>query len=524
MNTLVRARTVPAMLLWVPAVVGSIVLVVDVALFRRFTVDDAYITLRYSQNVARGVGAVYNAVGPRAEGYTSYLWMALLTIPHLVHANALLVAKALGVFFTFVTVGLVAAWTFTEARSKKTRVVSVGAAVLAYGALPRTAVHAVSGMETALYTAVLTAMLFAASRLARDGARWAAPFAVLALAASLTRPEACIAAGVATVFALGAMNRAARRRSVVTVACVFGLPLLAYELFRIRYYGLPLPLPFYVKLASPGALPGLSPVGEWLLGELRFVVPLVVILRAPPRHLQPVLASVVALVAFFLLPQHLMGYASRYLSPLDPAISVLFGLGMGRLLRPHARVEAVTIESRVLRAGVAALSLAAPVAVLPVEVRAELSERIAYADGLAAAHERLGRELDALHLRDGRLALSDAGAVPYLSGWWTLDLLGLNDAHIAVTGSRDPAWVLARSPRLLVLISTDAERFTPYDWNAFEEPLFDAATAAGYARVGVRRFADDYWLWILARRGDSAARRLSLNEKSEMGSAVARRE
>jgi hypothetical protein len=67
---------------------------------------------------------------------------------------------------------------------------------------------------------------------------------------------------------------------------------------------------------------------------------------------------------------------------------------------------------------------------------------------------------------------------------------------------------------VLVLVSTDADRFTPNDWNAFEAPLFVAATAAGYARVGVRRFADDYWLWILARRGDAASARLSLNEGS----------
>src|SRR5579871_2129598 len=251
MNTLARVRALPAIALWAPAAVGVLVLVADVVLFRRFTVDDAYITLRYSQNVARGVGAVYNAVGPRAEGYTSYLWMALLAIPHLLHADALLVAKTLGVVFTFATAALVAAWTFTEVRVERTRIASAAAAVLAYCTLARTAVHAVSGMETALYTAVLTAMLFAASRLARDGRRWATPFATLALAASLTRPEACVAAVAAAVTAIATMPRSERHRSAVVIAGVFGLPLCVYELCRIRYYGLPFPLPFYVKVASP---------------------------------------------------------------------------------------------------------------------------------------------------------------------------------------------------------------------------------------------------------------------------------
>jgi hypothetical protein len=347
------------------------------------------------------------------------------------------------------------------------------------------------------------------------------------LVATLTRPEACVAAFAATVVTLSGMPREARGRPLAVIVAAFGLPLTAYELFRIGYYGLPLPLPFYVKLASPGALPGMQPVATWLAGELRFVAPLALLLRAPPRHLRPVLAAIAALVAFFLMPQHLMGYASRYLSPLDPAVSVLFGIGMARLVAGEgvdARAEIDLAMGRSARFALAAVSLALPLAVLALEAPAELDERLAYADGLAAAHERLGRELDALRLPGARLAISDAGAVPYLSGWWTLDLLGLNEPHIAVTGSREPAWILAHSPELLVLASTDAERFSPFDWNAFEAPLFEAATAAGYFRVGVRRFAGDYWLWILARRGDEAARRWSLNGISETGSGVARSE
>src|SRR5689334_13620568 len=65
-----------ALLPWVlPAAFGLALLVANVAYVHRFTVDDAYITLRYSRNVARGIGAVYNATGARAEGYTSFLWM-----------------------------------------------------------------------------------------------------------------------------------------------------------------------------------------------------------------------------------------------------------------------------------------------------------------------------------------------------------------------------------------------------------------------------------------------------------------
>ena len=89
--------------------------------------------------------------------------------------------------------------------------------------------------------------------------------------------------------------------------------------------------------------------------------------------------------------------------------------------------------------------------------------------------------------------------MPYFSRWWTLDLIGLNEATIATTGRRDPEWVLAQQPDVVVLASPSADRVEPWDWNPWEPSLYDACMAAGFARVGLRRFADDYWLWVLAR-------------------------
>ncbi|HEX4334448.1 MAG TPA: hypothetical protein VH062_00965 [Polyangiaceae bacterium] len=503
------------------------VLSIDVAFVHRFTVDDSYITLRYSRNVANGVGAVYNATGARAEGYTSFLWMELLALAHLVTPDALVVAKALGVVFTFATCALIGFWAFIETSGRAVRVLAAGAAMAGYAALPRTAIHAVSGMETALFTTLLTSTFFVAARLVRDGPRWAMPFAVLALASAVTRPEASLAVGVVTLGSLLMLPRDAALRTLVTVVLVCALPLVAYELWRLHYYGLPLPLPFYVKLASPGAFAGAEPVMTWLASELRFAIPLVLLLRAPPRHLRPVLAATLSLVLFFVLPQHLMGYDSRYLSPVDPTMCMLFGLGVGRLFgdAPIGFVRNGNVSSPYFsRAAAVIVGFVVPAAFSVVEAPAAFRERLDYADGLAEAHERLGRDLAALHVTNPRLATSDAGAVPYLSGWWTLDLIGLNDAKIATTGSRDPDAILANAPDVLVLISTEPDHFIPYDWNAFELPIYDKALAAGFTRVDLRRFASDYWLWVLVRRGFTArlpGPQLSLTEATGPGTGSA---
>jgi arabinofuranosyltransferase len=45
----------------------------------RWLCDDAYISFRYADNWARGLGPVFNA-GEKVEGYTNFLWTALLAV------------------------------------------------------------------------------------------------------------------------------------------------------------------------------------------------------------------------------------------------------------------------------------------------------------------------------------------------------------------------------------------------------------------------------------------------------------
>ena len=126
-----------------------------------FTVDDTFITLRYSRNVAAGVGVTYNATGPRAEGYSSALWMLLLVVPHLFPLGpmgAVIAAKALSIVATLTTIVVMARWIGNAAADEPAKAWIVALTVIAYLTLPRTAVHAVSGMETALFTLLLTAL------------------------------------------------------------------------------------------------------------------------------------------------------------------------------------------------------------------------------------------------------------------------------------------------------------------------------------------------------------------------------
>ena len=63
----------------------GISLAVFIITYRRlwgFLQDDVFISLRYAQHLAQGIGLVYNA-GERVEGYTNFLWTVLLAVPFL---------------------------------------------------------------------------------------------------------------------------------------------------------------------------------------------------------------------------------------------------------------------------------------------------------------------------------------------------------------------------------------------------------------------------------------------------------
>ncbi|HEX4447664.1 MAG TPA: hypothetical protein VH044_13035 [Polyangiaceae bacterium] len=484
-----------------------------------FTVDDTYITLRYSRNVADGLGPTFNATGPRAEGYTTFSWMVALVLPHALHLDALVAAKVLGVLASAGTLVVAARWAWAEARAaapddREGAAWAGATAATCLAAVPATAVHAVSGMETALFTLLLTSAFATASAHVRGRHDVATRLCALALLLGLTRPEGNLAALLVIGTTVVLIPKQGRRALLLRAALGWALPVAGYELWRRTYYGLWFPLPFYVKLATPGLFPGWPDVLAWLRAPvLHFAVLLLPALVRPARSLLPALVAAAALTAFFVLPQHQMGYDHRYLAPLDPTLGVLAGVGVARVLArlSVARTfpRAPPRISRPLGNLLAASALAIAAGLEGVDARAVIGGEADYGLGLEHAHAHLGRELLALDQPDGRLVISDAGAVPYLSGWWTLDLVGLNDAVIATTGRRDSAWVLGQRPDVVVFASPRTDRVEPWDWNPWEPALYDACVSAGFARVGLERFADDYWLWVMAMPDSEIGRRFA---------------
>ena len=466
-----------------------------------FTVDDAFITLRYSRNLAAGYGPTFNPGEPPVEGYTSVLWMVLLAIPHLLGLEAVLAAKLLGIACTLASVAvacrLAEEWAAPEPANGTH---TAGAfAVLALCAFPPLAVHAVSGMETALFTLLLVSLLLVAGRQLRAPAprRWTR-VAVCALLLGLARPEGNLAAGavLAALFAVAPEDRAALARSATRY---YILPGAAYFAWRWSYYGHPFPLPFYIKVEAATGLAGLPYVTSYLL---HFALPLapfaVIAVASAPRQTLAAAVAVVSLVGFFASAEPIMGFEWRYLAPTAPVWVALAGDGVARVV---ARLPGTT-ERRAAGLALAALT-AGWFASRGPGVVAGLRK---YAEGLDRAHLALATNLRREGGGHRLLAIGDAGAVPYYSGWRTLDTYGLNDASIAVNGRPPPENLLARHPDVLVLISFAPDHFEPrLEW---EGGLYTAALSAGYRVRETLQFNERYYLWVLAKGSPSAGRGL----------------
>lgn len=490
------------------------------------TVDDAFITFRYGRNLAAGHGPTFNPGQPPVEGYSTFSWMLLMVIPHLLRIDAVVFAKVMGALCAVATmlVSFRLVHRLTGFSTGWGRDVPAAAAVLWLAALPATAIHAVSGMETLLFTLLLVAFLDRVVALeVQEGSRPARLCGLLGLLVGLTRPEGNLAVLVALSTAVARAPGPRRRALIRATGATYLLPLAAYEVWRWSYYGFPFPLAFYVKMSSQAGLPGSSEV----LGFLRFfaarvgALAVLGVVGTRGRSLPASLASA-ALVLFFLLPEPIMAFDWRYLFPIVPVIFVVAAVGLATLqgwmvrsrkIRPRRlRTSAVALLAALHLGGLAWGFLG-----LHRGASTSISHHRFYAEAVDAVHCTIGKTLGSLGAmaRQPLLAVADAGAIPYYSGWRTIDTFGLNDATIARSGRHDPEYVLSQHPDLVLINSRRTDAFEPrMPWS---QGLYDACVQKGMMQAQVWQLRKGaYSIWMMADPKSPAVQRLARRRAREV--------
>ncbi len=241
---------------WVIALAALVLFGAVGAVFRAFTVDDAFISYRFARNVARGLGPVPNP-GERVEGVSNLPWTVLLGAvarAGVAPERAAPVLSALcGLLCVAGTLGLVA-WRRHPAGEMGRLPLALGACIVAGGA--PLALWSASGMETSAYAlAIVVTLWLVHDTTLRRG--------ISAGVVAALRPEGILLAGALLAERSWRHRPAVRLGRMVAGVALVLVPLV---LFRIFYYGDVVPNPVHAKAPGFAALgPGILYVTKLLL-------------------------------------------------------------------------------------------------------------------------------------------------------------------------------------------------------------------------------------------------------------------
>jgi len=239
-----------------------------------FLCDDAYIEFRYVANAHAGLGYVWNPPPWRpVEGYTSFLWVALLrAVWALTGAEPPDAAPVLSLGFSYVSLALVA-WMALRLRLggplARHRTAVLGAVLFSTLSNRTFLAWTSSGLETALFSSIVLAWV-AAVVVAE-----AAPLALVSVLAgvmALTRPDGLLyvaaTAAILAVRALPGASASSPPRPSSAALALAAAPLLlpvVHVAWRLRTYGYLLPNTYYAKHVAPWPLAGAGYLTSFLL-------------------------------------------------------------------------------------------------------------------------------------------------------------------------------------------------------------------------------------------------------------------
>lgn len=240
-------QRIPALILLFLAIALGVSL-----LFGGSTLEDAHITFRYARNFAEGAGVgVWNVGEPPVEGGTSFLWMLFLGIGMKLGISPFLLSKLIGLsslLGIIVLFGLLSRFAARRGDDQTSRA-ALASAVLAALFVPL-AWYSVSGMETTFFSLLVALVVVSVVEAGRNKA-WVLVDSVVILVLVLSRPEGMLFGlflALSKIFSGG--NKGPARFAPLGV---FILSTFALQAYRLVHFGDLLPNTYYAKSSGVGA-------------------------------------------------------------------------------------------------------------------------------------------------------------------------------------------------------------------------------------------------------------------------------
>jgi arabinofuranosyltransferase len=217
-----------------------IVLVCAAVVVRKAWVcDDAYITFRTIDNFTHGLGLTWNP-DERVQSYSHPLWMLLVSAFYAVTGEPFYTSIALGVALSLAT--LILTWRAAAGPALASLALALFAASSAFTD------YSTSGLENPLTHLLLALFLWGFLREGELEPRRLALLSLLAALLGANRIDALVLILPALAAAAWRTARAHGVGRTIRAIALGSLPLVAWELFSLVYYGFPFPNSAYAKL------------------------------------------------------------------------------------------------------------------------------------------------------------------------------------------------------------------------------------------------------------------------------------
>ena len=393
---------------------------------RAFYHDDAYITLRYAKNVIDGAGAVWNP-DEYVQGYTNFLHLMLVSGLGRLGIDLIVASRVVGVAALLSLLVVLVVWTRRGEDANASRLWHLPAIVVMSSA--PMLVWSLGGLEGTLFSALVASgcLLFLLGLEAEVGAPvFIASGACLGMS-FLTRPDGVVFVALSAGWLLVDRRSPQRRRDLIGFLAGAALIMAPYVVWQSAYYGDLVPNTFYAKTGAP--LPHRLRSGWGYLVDYALAPPFLPLLllgtlvyaTAAKRWDEPLgyLSLLIAAYAGFVVfvgGDHMQAF--RLFLPLVALMGLALARTWSKLIveRGHLTVALVS----------AALLLLSTLQLSDQQINPREEDPAAFVGSI------VGKHIAQAWPEGSLVALNTAGSTPYYAhGHRYVDMLGLNDAHIA---------------------------------------------------------------------------------------------
>lgn len=413
--------------------------------------EDAAMLMRYAQHLAGGHGIVWNIGEAPVDGATDFLFMAVSALFIKMGFTVGQSVRGIGFAAHLLTV-LIIYWTNRRINNGSIPLSLISGLYLAVG----TGLSYVSAYFGTPFFALGAASTWTLSLLLinrQDSPFWLSlAFALSGLVTGLIRPEGVI---LASLMLLAVIVMRGLKNSI-SIIVIFGIVFAtlggAYFLWRWDYFGYPLPNPFYKKGDSGWKWDSFQ---HSMQNALRLCLPMIFAFIYGFRSNETTkrtLAYLIPILGFataFGMISDEMNYGARFQYAIVP-IALMSWIPLAGGIKFEMWNQASGRERGVYLVGLVSLVVG-----LVYYSWFQNCNLALYQQSCERPYERDGRLEMAKMLAEYRgkgyvIATTEAGLLPYYSGWSAVDTWGLNDQWIAHNGALTVEYLDERKPHIIM--------------------------------------------------------------------------